>query len=322
MKVIGHQKQINFLLNSAQSNFLSQVYLFYGQSSIGKKRVAIEFSKFIETKNGFKNETEQNIECKDIEMNRHPDFKIIHPQSKTEKGRQAIPIEEIKNLASFLDLKPLRAKYKIVVIDNAHLLNYDAQSALLKTLEEPRKNVIFFLITQYPQLLVSTILSRSSKLYFPLVRLNDIKDYIINEKKIDAKRADKIAFFSFGKPGLALNFLSFPQKIGEEKKSFEEFMRIVKSDLFIRFNLAKILSNNREEASKSLENWLKYFRLILLSHVLDRPEYLNSMGISYLPNFSDDDLIKIIQLLQKTKLIISTTNANAKLALENLLINI
>ena len=164
MKVIGHKKQINFLINSFNSNFVSQVYLFYGQSSIGKKRVAIEFSKFIETQEGFNDGSDKYPDCRDIEMNKHPDLKIINPQIKTDKGRPSIPIEAIKNLSTFLDLKPLRLKYKIIIINDAHLLNYDAQSALLKTLEEPRVNTVFFLITQYPQMLVSTILSRASKL--------------------------------------------------------------------------------------------------------------------------------------------------------------
>lgn len=322
MKVAGHKKQINFLIHSAKANLISQVYLFYGQSSIGKKRVALEFSKFIETHKGFTNESDNDLNCRDIEEDRHPDLKIINPQIKTEKGRPAIPIEVIKNLSSFLELKPLRAKRKIIIIDEAHLLNRDAQSALLKTLEEPKPNTIFFLITPYPQMLVSTIISRSSKLYFAPVELREIESYIINQKRINQKEAHEIAFFSFGKPGLALNFISSPQNIIKQKESFEKFVKIVKSDLFLKFALAKSISDNREMANEMLETWLKYFRLILLSRIIESSVYSKLIDVKAFSKFSNDDLMRIIKLIQRTKILLSTTNTNSKLALENLLINI
>ena len=152
--------------------------------------------------------------------------------------------------------------------------------------------------------------------------MEDTSNYIIEKAKVSIEKAHEIAFFSFGKPGLALNFLSSPQKIIKQKKSFEDFIKIVNSDLFIRFASAKLLSMNREKTNESLENWLKYFRLTLINRILGNSEHWDLINNQRLSRFSNKALIKIIQSIEKTKLIISTTNVNSKLALENLLINI
>ena len=293
--IIGHEKKLQFLKKSIQLNLLSHAYLFYGESQIGKRTIAMELAKFIYCEticNKCRN-------CLDIEKKVHPDVIIIEPQNNN------IPISKIRDLQSALALTGSQGKHRVVIIDQAHCLNQDAQSAFLKILEEPKGKIIFFLITAYPEILFSTILSRVCRIYFSPVPALKIKDFL-TKKKLKQEEINELITLSFGKPGLVLDFLSDKNLLEERRRKMEEVIKLKGSDLFLRFQYAKYLSQDAEETEKVLEIWLRYFRQRLL----------NGSDTDY----SLKKLLKIIKLIQDTNFLISSTNVNSKLALENLLI--
>ncbi len=320
MFVVGHKKQITSLINAFHSDFCPKVYLFYGQAKLGKRRIALELTKFIETGYAFGDERDYPIN-KRIELNKYPDLKIIEPTKKSEKSRPTISIEEIEKLAESLSLRPFSGKRKVVIIDDAHYLNYDAQGALLKTLEEARDDIVFFLITPYPRMLISTILSRSMNIYFSPVSSEDIKNFLIKNKGLPAKKAEEISLLSFNKPGLALDLLDNPTQEAEAKTNFDNFLKLSQSDLFIRFNFSKLLSTDKEKINRVLKNWLVYLRLILLNKFAPQ-KYLREGAKKGLPNLSDEKLAEMINLVQEARFNILNTNVSSRLALENLLLNL
>jgi DNA polymerase-3 subunit delta' len=98
--------------------------------------------------------------CRKIESGSHPDFLLIAPHS----GQ--IRIEEIRAIDNALSLKPFEGKWKIVIVDEAHMMNSFAANAFLKTLEEPPKESLIILISSNPDRLPDTIRSRCSRLNF------------------------------------------------------------------------------------------------------------------------------------------------------------
>ena len=140
-----HQKQQEFLKKSVKLGKIPHALLFSG-SSPEKKRIALEFIGLIN--NGNLKEG-------------HPDLHIICPDESGE-----IKICQVRELHSKLSLKSYSASFKSVIIDKAHTLNWEAQSCLLKLLEEPKGDTIFILITEYPERLLPTILSRVERLRF------------------------------------------------------------------------------------------------------------------------------------------------------------
>lgn len=98
--------------------------------------------------------------CRKIESGSHPDFLLIAPHS----GQ--IRIEEIRAIDDTLSLKPFEGKWKIVIVDEAHMMNSFAANAFLKTLEEPPKESLIILISSNPDRLPDTIRSRCSRLNF------------------------------------------------------------------------------------------------------------------------------------------------------------
>ena len=167
-------KEVNENLeNILKRKAFSNGYIFYGPEGIGKKQTAFKFIKEIFNKYS----SNSNIEEKIIENN-HPDFLLIEPThvfkgnlinrseaepSKSSKG--TIRIEQIRNIKNFLGQKSIESGGKIVLIDDAHLLNESASNCLLKTLEEPA-NGIFILLTSRLSLLLDTIISRCQLIRF------------------------------------------------------------------------------------------------------------------------------------------------------------
>lgn len=227
----------------------------------------------------------------DIERGINPDFILVEPATKE------IQIGQIRNLIEKLSFKPYSANFKIAVIDNAHLMTQESQNCFLKFLEEPKDKTFIILITAYPSLLLPTILSRVQK-----IRFFATKEFQRNE--INSQFA------------LDLN-------------------RIIRSDFATRFQYAKDLaSQNLEEI---LDDWLEYFRGILISRLcfaeasakaslakttmrqvrLDRQEKTEVFNQYSLVKLKD-----ILNQIQLTRTLISTTNVNPRLALEILLMKL
>ena len=138
MKMIEVKKN-NFVLNEEINTCLDNIiknksfangYIFYGAEGLGKKQTALKFIKEIFKKSSLK----ENIEER-ININNHPDFLIIEPDSqlatkssrssdlekKVKSGSEIIKIAQIRNIKTFLGQKSLNSEKKIVLIIDAHL---------------------------------------------------------------------------------------------------------------------------------------------------------------------------------------------------------
>ncbi|OIO45961.1 MAG: hypothetical protein AUJ31_02985 [Parcubacteria group bacterium CG1_02_39_15] len=290
--IIGHQKQWQFLENLFQSKRIPHALLFCGPEKLGKRTIALEFVKLI---------------CgKDILEREHPDFILVEPEQKE------IQISQIRELSWRLALKPYSSPFKIAVINKAHCLNPEAQNSLLKTLEEPKGNAILILITSLPEALFPTIRSRCEIIKFYPVKNSEIEKFLRAQKTVPEKWQEIISLAS-GRPGLVMDLLQTPQAIDNQKKIRNSFIKIIQSDLFLRFQYAKTLSADSENLKNALEIWMSLLRDALISKI---------KGKAGLGNYSATKLIEAIRKIQTTNFLISTTNVNPKLALEVLLMEL
>jgi len=311
--LIGHQKQWQYLKKLAELDKLAHAFLFCGQEKLGKKTIAVEFAKWL-----FK---------KDVMKRQHPDFIFIehekkHPEPERSSVRGSpvpssalvrgqIQISQIRECIWRLSLKPSVAPFKIAIIDEAHCLNQEAQNSLLKTLEEPRGKTLIFLVTEYPERLLPTIVSRCQTLKFYPVRKEEIKNYLRNQK-ISENLVEEITKISSGRPGLAIDFLSEPEKLKNQRTVILDLIKMSNSDLVFRFQYANNLTKELQNLKDTLDIWLRHFRKVLISSV---------NGASY-TGYTLSKLRNIIKLIQETNFLISTTNVNPRLALEILMMEL
>lgn len=139
---------LQFLRKAVELGRIPHALLFYGQGQEEKMAAAFEFVKLV---NG-----PQALEGV------RPDLVIIEPLEEEKE----IKIAQVRELQAKLSLKSYSAPFKLAIINQAHCLNQEAQSAFLKLLEEPKGKTVFILITEYPEMLLPTILSRLERLRF------------------------------------------------------------------------------------------------------------------------------------------------------------
>ncbi|MBL7156143.1 MAG: DNA polymerase III subunit [Candidatus Pacebacteria bacterium] len=310
--IIGHKKQIEFLKNSILSSRLSHAYLFSGPSKIGKKTIAIEFAKLINCKNP---KTEKEIcnlciSCKSFLNNTHPDFDIIALNDE----KKEIQISQIRDLVQKLSMKSFFGCYKIIIIDQAHLMNTQSQNCLLKTLEEPKGKTVLILITEHSEALLKTIYSRVQEIKFFPFSKKQIKDFLLKQN-ISEQEIKRIAGLCLGRPGKALELLN---TVENKKDNAQEILKVLNADLENRFKYAE--SWSKIDSVKILNDYLRYLREILLlkagaqTNINIIPQQFKSISLM--------EIKKIIQNLQETMFLISTKNINKRLALELLMLNL
>lgn len=303
---IGHQKVWRFLNKTAETGKISHAYLFSGSDKIGKKKVALEFIKLLncQEKDERKKPCQICRSCREIERKSFADLTFIEPEKKE------ISISQIRNLSWKLALQSHSAIFKSVVIDEAHLMNLEAQSALLKTLEEPRGKTVIILVTAFPELLFPTIISRTERIKFSPVPKEEIKR-CLEKEEIPSKKIEELISLSLGKPGEIFEFLSYPQKLEERIKKMKDLKKIINSPLSLKFQYAKEESQDSRILIETLDFWLRCFRADLFLEAEKR-----------LGGYSLTKIKKIANLIQDIVFLLSRTEVSPKLALEIIMLEL
>jgi DNA polymerase-3 subunit gamma/tau len=181
--LVGQDHIRTTLSNALKLNRVSHAYLFTGPRGTGKTSAARIMAKAINCVN-LKDATpcEECEICKDISEGRLIDVIEIDAASN---GK----VEEIRDLREKINFAPTRAKNKVYIIDEVHMITRDGFNALLKTLEEPPEKVFFILATTEVHKIPETILSRCQRFDFKRIDDNVIVDrlkFIAGEEKIEA----------------------------------------------------------------------------------------------------------------------------------------
>lgn len=168
-----------------QAKKIPNALLFTGALNSGRKEAAFWFAKAINCRTMDHPGCGQCKSCRKIDAGVHPDIISTGP----EPGKKAILISQIRQLATRIATKPNEALYRMVLIESSHLMNMQAQNAILKMLEEPPENTFFVLMTDKPAMLLSTIISRCRQIRFKPMSYRDCIDFICERTACDPKTA-------------------------------------------------------------------------------------------------------------------------------------
>lgn len=312
-EIIGHGLQRKFLKKSSLRGNSNYAFLFSGTEGIGKKRVALEFIKFINCREKEIKKRPCNVcfECRGIENFCHADFLLIEPENSL------IAISKIRDASWFLSLTKSRAEYKAVLIDEAHCMNEEAQNSLLKTLEEPAGKSVIILTSSHPRMLLKTVRSRVEEIKFFPASAKEAEKFLKQKGALN-RDIEKIIKFSSLKQGKMIDFLENPQKLEDYKKELIEASTIANLDLAVCFEKAKVLSEDKSKAIETLGIWLRYFRGLMLKKLNPGDQGKKA----WVNDFSFKKIKKIIETIEKIKFFLSGTNVNPRLAIEFLILEI
>ncbi len=172
-EVVGQDYIVKTLKNQIKTGRLTHAYLFCGPRGTGKTSTAKIFAKAVNcTHSTDGNPCGMCAECVALS---EPNTDIFEIDAASNNR-----VEEIRDLREKVSYPPLIGKYKVYIIDEVHMLTDSAFNALLKTLEEPPKHVIFILATTEIHKLPATILSRCMRFDFKLLPLNTLVEHLKN----------------------------------------------------------------------------------------------------------------------------------------------
>ena len=173
-ELVGQPHVARTLRNAIGAGRIAHAYVFAGLRGTGKTSVARILAKSLNCKEGpAVTPCDTCDSCTEITEGRSLDVMELDAASRT-------GVDNIRELQEVVSYAPVRDRYRILIIDEAHMLSKAAFNALLKTLEEPPPRVVFILATTEVQKLLPTILSRCQVFEFHRVSLKNIAMHLRN----------------------------------------------------------------------------------------------------------------------------------------------
>ena len=276
-EVIGQDSITHTLKNSLKTNQLPQALLFSGPRGVGKTTCARILAKQI-----------NNLEHKNSE---DYSFNIFELDAASNNS-----VEDIRKINEQVKIPPQIGKYKVYIIDEAHMLSNSAFNAFLKTLEEPPKHIVFILATTEKNKIIPTILSRCQIYDFKRIPVISIQSYlkkIANESKL--KFEENALFFIAQKAdGSLRDALSIYDRMvsftkGDlNEKSVADNLNLIDNETYC--NLGKIIFNN------DIPQLIKSYDLLIKSGI-DNIQFINGLA-DYFRNLILAKDSKTLELLE------------------------
>ncbi|RMG43896.1 MAG: AAA family ATPase [Candidatus Dadabacteria bacterium] len=249
------------------SGKLPHAILFSGTAGIGKKLVALELASALFCSNNV--ETLKNYPgchqcnaCKDFDSGCLPDYSFLDCLQK-----ESVSADAIRKLLYGLSLRSFSARCRVILIDNSEYLPLQSANILLKSLEEPRSDVYFILISANPSKLPTTIRSRCQSITFRELEPEEISVILRKQLPEQLKTLESSGIaaeeFSLLSGGSLANFTMVVEHIDSWQLINEHLPRIFNGDIALGQEFARELGKNKE----ALKPQLHLIRVFVQKHM-------------------------------------------------------
>jgi DNA polymerase-3 subunit delta' len=319
--IVGQDAVRQHLVRAVQTNHLAHALLFDGPMGSANLALALALAQYVncEDKQGSGTPSADSCgrcaSCVKIQKLVHPDLHLVFPVANLSKGKTSeaylsdfrkfllaqpyrtlpdwletigadnkqgnISAEEARSILQKLSLKAYEGSYKIMLIWLPELMNVTSANALLKVLEEPPSQTLFLLVTNQPDKLLITILSRTQRVGVPAFSDDNVATHLRQHLNLDETTARRIAYLADGNMAEALQ-LSTQEGTDSDHAWFAEWMR----DCY-RQDLAKLVKQADQFDGFSKE---KQKGLFDYSIRLCRDLFLWQQGAGALLRLPDDEM--------------------------------
>lgn len=257
-RVVGQAHIVEILKNQIRTGNLGHAYLFSGIRGTGKTSCAKIFARAVNCLNPIDgNPCNECENCKMILEDKA--LEVVEMDAASNRR-----IDDIRELKEKVIYPPQIVKYKVYIIDEAHMITNEGFNALLKILEEPPKHLIFILATTEIDKLPDTIISRCQRFEFKRINNSDIVEninYVLNNLNVEIEEdgINLISELSSGAMRDALSLLDQVVATGKEKITIEDINECLGLvNLNMLFELSQsILNSSKNETIETFRNLVK-----------------------------------------------------------------
>lgn len=280
---LGNVNASLFMERSLRNRNISNVYIFAGPDDVGKTTAAQFFASSLLCTAYVTGGVLPCGDCQACRQNKvkedyviSHDFASIHPDFHLLKrlpDKKNISVEQVRDFIQAIEMSSFLNSFRVGIIKQADRLNSEAANALLKTLEEPKKDVVIILIVNDLENLPATILSRAQIVRFYPVKTEDIYHYLIEKYQIPRSQALHLSRIALGRPALAVKFLEDENFLNEYTGRLEAFLNFSKQSMIDRFNVVAGLLGDKatgqvatRRATRIIDTWQGLVRDLMLAN--------------------------------------------------------
>ena len=272
-----HEKIMTSLINNVRRGNASHAYIFEGVSGMYKTENARLFANALVCTDTSNAPCGKCHACTEAYASTNPDIIWVeHDKGADGKPKKTIGVEAARKVNADAFKKPYGNAKKVFIIPDGENLTAEAQNALLKTIEEPPEYVIFIIVIPSASQLLPTIISRSAVISFNSVPTEKIKEYILEKYPDDMPRADFLARYCEGVPGMVDKIIADAEFEELRTKALNVMPFLISQNPADAFKVSDFAGENSDKVRDIISMWISFLRDISLIHCHNEEILINS----------------------------------------------
>ena len=293
-KTFGHPGATRLLTKSFEANRLAHAYLITGPAKVGKRTLALDMACMVNTEpvaDMFGQSSDINLstshQAERIRAGIHSDVEVIDPATELPASperkavsKTTISIDHIRQIViSGSATKPFEGMKKVFILDGAHRMVREAETSLLKILEEAPDHVLIVLTSPTAESLSQTVVSRCQLLELRPVDSQVIESKLMERFEADEPQARLLSRLARGSPGWAIDAINDPTIVDAHNQAILRFAEVVSGNIEDRFRYARQTAGqfwrDRSAVFYEIERWIEWWRDVAMIRYKLRDNVIN-----------------------------------------------